>query len=233
MNRCIVAPGVCKHLVFSFQPTSRIFSQQLYVFPFKEATSFAVLQSRIHETWARLLSSTMKTDLRYAASDCFETFPFPQPAPRTVLPELEAIGEGLYAARAQYMVDTNQGLTKTYNALKDYACVDPRILDLRRLHEDMDRAVLAAYGWSAIPVPPYCPLTDEDRAGLQAFEDEVIDHLYVLNAERAREEQRLGLGNMKRGQAASDDGGAEESPAPKKKAAGKGKKPAGGQGDLF
>jgi hypothetical protein len=32
------------------------------------------------------------------------------------------------------MVDTNQGLTKTYNALKDTECGDPRILELRALH---------------------------------------------------------------------------------------------------
>ena len=107
------------------------------------------------------------------------------------------------------MVDTNQGLTKTYNALKDPASTDPRILDLRRLHENMDRAVLAAYGWSDVAVPPYCPLTGDDRAALQAFEDEVIDRLFVLNAERAAEVKRLGLGSKKRGRTASDDGDAE------------------------
>jgi len=41
-----------------------------------------------------------KNDLRYAASDCFDTFPFPQPAPRAVIAPLEAIGERLYTARA-------------------------------------------------------------------------------------------------------------------------------------
>ena len=241
--RCLVTARVSKHLVVSFQPTKRVFSEQLYVFPLDSGSAFAVLQSRVHEAWTRLLSSSMGRDnqLRYSASDCFETFPFPQSDPRTVIPELEAIGERLYEARARYMVDTNQGLTKTYNALKDPACDDARILELRRLHEEMDRAVLAAYRWSNVPVPPYCPLTDKDREALQAFEDEVIDRLYVLNAERAREEERLGLGKKKRGRAASasDDGdaaegeaAAEEAPAPRRKAA-KGKKPAGGQGSLF
>ena len=91
------------------------------------------------------------------------------------------------------MVDTGQGLTKTYNALKDSENEEPRVLELRRLHEDMDRAVLDAYGWADIEVPPYCPKTEADRAALQEFEDEVIDRLYVLNAERAKEEERLGL----------------------------------------
>ncbi len=34
-----------------------------------------------------------------------------------------------------FMAETNQGLTKTYNALKDPANDDPRILALRGLHE--------------------------------------------------------------------------------------------------
>jgi hypothetical protein len=194
LERCLVTARVSKHLILSFQPTDRIFSEQIYVFPLDRASAFAVLQSRIHEPWARLLSSSMKTDLRYAASDCFETFPFPNPDPRTVLPELETMGEALYETRARFMVDTNQGLTKTYNALKDPSNDDSRVLELRRLHEAMDRAVLAAYGWSGVAVPPYCALSDADRAAAQAFDDDVIDRLYVLNAERSRDEQRRGAG---------------------------------------
>jgi hypothetical protein len=132
----------------------------------------------------------MRTDLRYSASDCFETFPFPAPDPRAVLPAIEALGEELYTTRARFMADTNQGLTRTYNALKDPGCADPRVLELRALHEAMDREVLAAYGWSDIPVPPCCSTTDKGRAALQAFEDEILDRLFVLNAERAAQEKR-------------------------------------------
>jgi len=200
VERCLVASQVSKYLVFAFQPTSCIFSHRLNVFPLDRHTSFAVLQSRIHGPWAWLLSSTMKNDLNYTASDCFENFPFPQPDPRTEIPGLEAIGQRLYEARASYMVGTEQGLTQTYNLLKDATCDDPRIVELRRLHEDMDRAVLAAYAWSDVEVPPYVtPSTDAERRRLEAFEDEVIDRLFVLNAERAREEKRLGIGASKKG----------------------------------
>ena len=139
----------------------------------------------------------MKTDLRYTPSDCFETFPFPQPDPRTVIDSLERIGEKLYNTRATFMVDTDQGLTKTYNALKDASNQESRIIELRRLHEEMDRAVLDAYGWSDIEVPPFCPNNSAEQAALQAFEDEVIDRLYVLNAERHREELKAGLVDAK------------------------------------
>ncbi|MBN1654425.1 MAG: N-6 DNA methylase [Deltaproteobacteria bacterium] len=197
LSRCLVNSQVSKHLIFAFQPTNRIFAHTLYVYPIEAHTAFAVLQSRVHEFWARLLSSSMKTDLRYAASDCFETFPFPQPDPRSVIPELETIGERLYQARAEYMVQTDQGLTKTYNALKDPNCDEPRILELRELHEEMDRAVLAAYGWSDIPVPPYCIRTESDQKALQAYEDEVIDRLFVLNEKRAEQEELQGLRSAK------------------------------------
>ena len=233
LERCFVTARVSKHLMFAAQPIDRIFSEQLYVFPLEAHSAFATLQSRIHEVWARLLSSSMKTDLRYAASDCFETFSFPQPDPRTVLPELEEVGGELYKARAKYMVDTDQGLTKTYNALKDPACDDPRILELRALHEELDRAVLRAYpklpgvgsndpnvvGWSDIAVPPFCIATNEDRAALQAFEDEVIDRLFVLNELRAKEEAA---------EAANAGGKALKRPAAKKAS-----KPSQGQGSLF
>jgi hypothetical protein len=155
--------------------------------------------------------------LRYAASDCFETFPFPKPDPASVLPALEKAGQALYEARGAYMLDTRQGLTKTYNALKDPGCDDPRVRELRHLHEAMDRAVLDAYEWADVPVPPYCAKSDADRGALQAFEDEVIDRLYVLNAERARAEVRLGVAPEKAARVDDEDANDADDMAPAKK----------------
>ncbi len=239
LKRCLASARVTKHLVFSFQPTDRVFSEQLNIFVFDTSSAFAVLQSRIHEPWARLLSSSMRNDLRYSASDCFETFPFPKPDPRTVIPSLEDIGQRLYDARAKYMVDENVGLTITYNRLKDPACTDPRILELRALHEEMDRAVLAAYAendpdgnWTTLEVPPYCPITDDDKAKLAAFEEGVIDRLFALNAKRAEEEKRLGLGapasKQKKARASAAEKPAKSGDASKKKRA-TSKKPAAEQ----
>ena len=180
LPRCLVNSRVSKHLIFAFQPTDRVFANTLWVYPLPAYTHFAILQSRVHEPWARLLSSSMKTDLRYAASDCFENFPFPDSDPRTVLPPLEAIGKKLYEARAAYMVETDQGLTNIYNALKDPECGDLTILRLRRLHEEMDYQVLLAYGWDdlAAKVPPY-------HQADSAWTDELINRLWDLNTLRA------------------------------------------------
>ncbi len=221
LERCLVTARVTKHLCFSFQPTDRILNEKIYAFPLPAITALAVLQSRIHESWTRLLSSTLEDRLNYSASDCFETFPFPVPDPRTVIPSLEAIGEALYAARATYMVRTQQGLTQTYNRLKDAACDEPDILHLRTLHEEMDREVLAAYGWPDLQVPPFCPKDASEQKALQTFGDAVIDRLFVLNAERAKEEERLGAGKVKK-----------EAKVKVVKKEAKGKK-ASGQGGLF
>jgi hypothetical protein len=226
LRRCIVSSQVTKHLCFSFQPTTRLFSQKLNVFPLDDVGALAILQSRIHETWAWLLSSTLEDRLNYSASDCFETFPFPQPDPRTVIPTLEDVGQRLYDTRAAYMIETQQGLTQTYNKLKDPACHDAPIVELRRLHEEMDRAVLDAYGWTDIVVPPFCPSTPAEQKALETFQDQVIDRLFVLNAERAEEERRAGLGK------ATKEKAAKEKPKGAKKP---GKKSEGGgpQGELF
>ncbi|MCL4750476.1 MAG: N-6 DNA methylase [Myxococcales bacterium] len=199
LQRCLVCAMVSKHLMFSFQPTNRIFSHKLYVFPFETNSPFAVLQSRCHAAWTWLLSSTLEERLNYSASDCFDTFPFPQPDPHAAIPALEEIGQRLYDARAKYMLETQQGLTQTYNKLKDPACHDAHIIELRRLHEEMDRAVLDAYTWTDIEVPPYCPATPAEHKALEHFQNEVIDRLFVLNARRAEDERRLGLGDGKKG----------------------------------
>ncbi|WP_437303790.1 Eco57I restriction-modification methylase domain-containing protein [Sorangium sp. So ce388] len=193
MTTILAMSRVSKHLAFAKVSVRQVLAESIYAFAASNNTVLAVVQSRIHEPWARLLSSSMRSDLRYSASDCFETFPFPQPDPRTVIPSLEDIGQRLYDARAAYMVSENVGLTITYNRLKDASNKEPRILELRRLHEEMDRTVLDTYGWTDIEVPPYCPLSDDDKKKLARFEGEVIDRLFVLNAKRAEEEKLKGL----------------------------------------
>jgi len=225
LERCLITSAISKHRVFAQVPTGQVFSHNTYVFPLTSYTAFAVLQSSVHLPWAALLSSGLEERGGYRPSDCFETFPFPGPDPRTVLPALEDVGQRLNDARAAYMVDTQQGLTQTYNRLKEPAETDARILELRRLHEEMDRAVLDAYGWKDLAVPPFCPTDDDERAALEAFSAEVVNRLYVLNAERAADEARKGTATK----------GAAKADAAKPKAARKkkGTPDPGKQGGLF
>ena len=74
-----------------------IFSHALKVITLAGFAPFAILQSRIHEIWARFFSSTLEDRLRYAPSDCFETFPFPS---RYQNAALEAVGQAYQNHRA-------------------------------------------------------------------------------------------------------------------------------------
>jgi type I restriction-modification system DNA methylase subunit len=201
LPRCLVTARVTSHLSVAFQPVDRVFSDQLVVFALTTHVWFAILQSRVHETWARLQSSSLGNALRYSVSDCFETFPFPDPQPES----LERTGQVFYEARAAFMTKQRHGLTETYNRMKDAGEDDAEVVELRRLSEAMDREVLGAYGWGDLAVPAF--EAAEGDAGRERFEEEVVDRLFALNGERAERERMLGAGTATQG--ARKKGGAK------------------------
>lgn len=73
----------------------------------------------------------------------------------------------------------------------------PEARDATPRHVRMTFAHLIVNLFGRLVVPPFCIKTEEGRAALQAFEDEVIDRLFVLNAERAKTEAALGRGAKK------------------------------------
>jgi MmeI, target recognition domain len=146
LDRVLVAARHQPQWTITFLKTGAVFSDALNIFAFPENAAFAILQSRLHEVWARFFGSSMKDDLRYNSTDCFETFPF---APKWQLDKtLDQIGEEYYNYRADLMVRTGNGLTEIYNRFHDRSETDSDILKLRELHTTMDRAVLDAYGWT-------------------------------------------------------------------------------------
>src|SRR5262249_29248556 len=144
-----------------------------------------------------------KDDLSYKVSDSFETFPFPRGWQHNLL--LESRSSDYHNFRAALMVETDEGLTKTYNRFHDPNEQCSQIHQLRELHAAMDRAVLDAYGWNDIQ--PTCKFIldyvddEEDSLGKASkkkpwryrwpdeIRDEVLGRLLALNAERAREEE--------------------------------------------
>jgi hypothetical protein len=173
----------------------------LVVFPHEEDSWFAVLQSRVHEAWARFFSSSMKDDLRYTPSDCFRTFPFPKNFENNAT--LESAGEKYQALRGRLMIARNEGLTKTYNRLHARDENGADIARLRALHADMDAGVLRAYGWNDLADRAAPEFIEQDadegkrpktRLDWPAeFKDEVLARLLALNAERAAAEKAAGL----------------------------------------
>ena len=204
LDRVLVTPQTSNVQALVFLPVQVVFSHTLIVFPLARYAAFALLQSRFHQTWSAFLGPTMKDDLRYTPSDCFETFPFPDRWESH--PDLEAAGTTYYDFRAALMVRNGEGLTRTYNRFHDRYENDPEIATLRELHAAMDRAVLDAYGWRDIPTDCEFMLDyeiDEEEWGARkrpyryrwpdAVRDEVLARLLELNAERAAEEARAGM----------------------------------------
>ena len=203
VGRVLVTPQTSNVQALVFLHPQKIFGHTLIVFPLDTYSAFAVLQSRFHQIWSAFLGPTMKDDLRYTPSDCFETFPFPEGW--EIHPALEAAGKTYYEHRAALMIRNDEGMTRTYNRFHDPYENDPDISQLRDLHAAMDRAVLDAYGWTDIPTDCDFLLDyeiDEATWGRRKkpyryrwpdpVRDEVLARLLALNAERAAEEARAG-----------------------------------------
>ena len=204
LDRVLACGIISNKIQFAFLPAGMVYSHKLAVFPFNRFAPFCCMQSNVHEVWARFFSSSMKDDVNYSPSDCFETFPFPSGYNSNAV--LEQAGNTYYNFRAELMVRNEEGLTKTYNRFHDPNEDSPDIVRLRELHAAMDRAVLDAYGWQDIRpvcefIPEFDDEDDEDDNGRpkkkkyrykwpEAIHDEVLARLLELNRQRAEEERR-------------------------------------------
>jgi hypothetical protein len=122
--------------------TGPVFAHKCAVFALDDYASLAFLSSSAHQAWTIRYTSTLETRLNYSPSDVFLTLPRP-----TLKDELETLGEALDRERREVMLGRALGLTKLYNQVHDPAVFDPAIVHLRKLHAQIDHAVLKAYGW--------------------------------------------------------------------------------------
>ena len=194
MLRVLACSGVSKYLIFSQCPSDVVFSHATFVFII--AQQFTILQSNIHESWARKQSSSLESRMRYTPATCYETFPFPL----FPLPQLESIGEQLDALRRQMMVSRNIGLTALYNLFHNPAEKDAELEEMRKLHREIDEAVRDAYGWSDIDLGHgfhevgYLPANDNVRYTIsEPARIEILKRLSALNRQRWEEEEKAGL----------------------------------------
>ncbi len=218
MPVCFVATATTKYLNFSALPTTAVFAHTLKVFATDRWDLYAVVQSTLHEIWARKYSGTLKQDLRYSPSKCFETFPFPPNLWVTPSADLAAIGERYHEHRRRLMRELWLGLTGIYNlfhakaltpALVEKASRQPAevaqagyesLLELRRLHVALDTAVRDAYGWQDMPLDhdfveiETLPEKDRMRYTISpAARRQLLRRLLVLNHERAKAGKRVPL----------------------------------------
>jgi hypothetical protein len=182
-THCLVTARNSMHVVISRVPSRYVFSEQVVVFGSDSFAWLALLQSRLHEVWVKRFGTRLGAGLRYSATKCLETFPFPPDEALAMGSALEDAGRRLYDTRMAYMLDADVGPTTTYNRLEDPAKVEASIVALRALHEEVDRLVLAAYGWRDVEVPPYA-----SNAETEAFQEKALDLLFALNARHAAAE---------------------------------------------
>jgi methylase of polypeptide subunit release factors len=190
LDRVLAIPETTKYCAFSFCPVSFVISHMVKIIAFNDSGWFAVLNSTIHEEWARTYSSTLETRLKYITSDAFETFPFPQ-----TQPFLTTIGEIYHAHRKSLMATLDQGITKVYNAFHNPKIELPAIAQMRELHAQMDRATVDAYGWTDVNLNHGFY---ETKQGVrftitEKARREVLARLLALNQERYADEVRRGL----------------------------------------
>ena len=165
LQHCFATGRVTKHLNFSALPTDIVFLNNCYVFTTDRWDLFAVVQSSLHEVWARKYSMSLGQTLQYSPSNCFNTFPFPAGLWETADLGLAEMGGRYHAHRKELMKSLWLGLTKTYNLFhardlspemvakiskKDAdtaASGFEALLELRRLHVALDITIRDAYGW--------------------------------------------------------------------------------------
>jgi hypothetical protein len=207
LDWCIVITRVSKVVMPVMVKTGQVFSEQLVVFASDDPALFAFLSSSLHYWWAIECASTLETRIRYTPTDVFDTLLTPPLTDR-----LREAGIRLDAYRRELMLDRNAGLTDIYNLVHSSEGADAAIVELRNLHEEIDRAAIEAYGWHDLlddteQTPPAdsthetFPLdhgfheTDQGiryTVGLFA-RTEIIDRLRQLNHQAYADEVHLGL----------------------------------------
>ncbi len=166
----------------------------------------------MHVTWALSSGTLLENRPVYNKGFCFETFPFPD-AKAERKARIRDLAEQLDAHRKRQQTQhADLTLTGMYNVLEKLRTGRPLdakekiihehglVAVLKTLHDEIDRAVLNAYGWSdlapllevvngnAVSGAGGTPATRDDCK--RALYDALLERLVALNAERAGEEQR-------------------------------------------
>lgn len=187
MQRVLVTAQTSRRWVPALLPTGTVFSHSTVVFAFDSFAAYALMQGTPHEEWMLNYGPTLETRARYTPTDCFETFPFPKS-----FDPLEAVGERYHSHRAACCQHFDEGLTKIANRFHDPAETSPLIRELRDLHVELDRQVLATYGWSDLPLDHDFRGTGKDTRFTVSdpIRQELLDRLLELNHQRHAEEMR-------------------------------------------
>ena len=97
---------------------------------------FGVLTSNVHMAWMRAVCGRLKSDYRYSKDIVYNNFPWPTPTDAQKA-KIEQTAQAILDARALY---PDASLADLY----DEAVMPP---ELRKAHQQNDKAVMQAYGF--------------------------------------------------------------------------------------
>jgi len=156
LSRYIGTSRVAKHRIFTWLRPEILPDSTIVVFAREDDYFLGVLQSKVHELWARRMGTQLRdaeSGSRYTSTTTFGTFPCPWPpgqepaeAEDGRVEAIAAAARGLVGLREAWLNPPGLGaqelakrtLTNLYNARPAW---------LEQAHAAVDAAVLAAYGW--------------------------------------------------------------------------------------
>ncbi len=119
-----------------FNDGKTIVTDLIQIIPEATIYEFGVLMSNVHMAWVRVVAGRLKSDYRYSRDVVFNTFPWPGPTDDQKA-RIEQTAQGILDARAKF---PDTCLADLYDEL----LMPP---DLRKAHQENDRAVMSAYGF--------------------------------------------------------------------------------------
>ena len=207
LPRFIATTETPKHRFFSFIDGEILPDHMVISFASQDAFHLGVLSSVAHVRWCLANGGSLGSyigNIRYNKTRCFETFPFPALEEGELKQRIRDLGERLDAHRKRQQAQhPDLTLTGIYNVLeklragealnaKDRETHDKGLISvLKQIHDDLDAAVLEAYGWTdiALATAP-ADLLAHGGQDAEALEQVILTRLVALNHERAAEEKR-------------------------------------------
>ena len=113
-----------------------IAGDKLFQMPNASLYHFGVLTSNVQMAWMRAVCGRLKSDYSYSNTIVYNNFPWPNPTDEQRT-KIEQTAQAILDARALYPTSS---LADLYDELT-------MPVELRRAHQDNDRAVMAAYGF--------------------------------------------------------------------------------------
>ncbi len=136
----IVIPKVSsenrKYVPMGLMSPDMLCSDLVFIVPNATAYHLGVLTSNVHMAWVRAVCGRLKSDYRYSKDIVYNNFPWPTPTEQQKA-KIEQTAQAILDARALY---PDSSLADLYDELT----MPP---ELRKAHQDNDRAVMDAYGF--------------------------------------------------------------------------------------